>query len=146
MDNVYGVDGDLPVHDPEHRDSPLSAHLRAKLASIRTAASRSAGGTSPAEITLYTIDQAIADALEQLDRKPCPEPSADIAHWLWTGTRLVRASPEAVERIHQQEALEQADLQLLLEHQRDYRQQRRQAYRRLAARLVSPLRYLIQRW
>jgi hypothetical protein len=69
-----------------------------------------------------------------------------VQHWIWTGTKLVRVSPEMVERRRQQAALEQAESYLLLERQRARRQRRRQAYWRLVERLVSPLRYLAERW
>jgi hypothetical protein len=94
----------------------------------------------------YTIDAAIADALEQLEWKLDSDPSPAVQHWIWTGTRLVRASPEAAERRRQQAALEQAELYLILERQKACRQQRRQAYRRLAGHLVSPFRYLAGKW
>ncbi len=99
-----------------------------------------------APYTPYTIDAAIADALEQLERTPVPDPSPAVQHWIWTGTKLVRASPEAAERRRQQAVLEQAELYLLLEQQKACRQRRRQAYRRLARRLLPPLRYLADRW
>jgi hypothetical protein len=94
----------------------------------------------------YSIDAAIADALEQLESSPDSDPSPAVQHWIWTGTRLVRASPEAGERLRQQVALEQAELYLLLERQKAWRQKRRQAYQRLAGRLASPFRYLADKW
>jgi hypothetical protein len=96
---------------------------------------------------VYTIEAAIADALDQLHGRP-PEsaPPSDVAPWIWTGTRLVRASPQACECLHLLEILERAHLEHLHNLQRAYRQQRWQSYRLLADRLVSPLRSLLKRW
>jgi hypothetical protein len=98
------------------------------------------------DLTPFTIDAAIADALDQLERAPVPDPSPAVQHWIWTGTRLVRASSEVVERRRQQAMLEQVELYLLLERRKTRRHQRRQAFGKLAGRLVSPLRYLAERW
>ena len=96
---------------------------------------------------VYTIEAAIADALDRLDGVP-PEsaPTSDVKHWIWTGTHLVRASPQASERLRLLELIERAHLEHLNNLQRAYRQQRWQSYRRLAGRLVSPLRSLLERW
>jgi hypothetical protein len=51
-----------------------------------------------------------------------------------------------VERLRQQEAWEQAELQLLHEMQKAHRQRRLQSYRRIAERLVAPLRHLSRKW
>ncbi len=99
----------------------------------------------PAEIPLYTIEAAIADVEEQLNREPFPDSAIGIQHWVWTGTRLVRASPEAEERRRQQEALDQEELQLLRERQKSYRQQRWQFYRWIAERMLSPVRHVMGR-
>jgi phosphoglycolate phosphatase-like HAD superfamily hydrolase len=108
--------------------------------------SDSAGHIPGASTVPYTIEAAIADALDRLTSDPAPDSTAGVQHWIWTGHRLVRASPEAVERLRQQEAWEQAELQLLHEMQRAYRQRRRQSYRRIARRLVAPLRHIIESW
>jgi hypothetical protein len=97
------------------------------------------------DIPPFTIDAAIADALDQLERPPVPDPSAAVQHWIWTGTRLVRASPETLHRRYQQAALEQAEMYLLVERRKARRQRRRQALRRFAGRLVSPLLYVAER-
>jgi len=106
----------------------------------------------PGDDTLpYTIEMAIAEAIGRLTGDPLPnstlpDSTSGVQHWLWTGHRLVRASPEAAERLRQQELWEQAELQHLLEMQRAYRQQRRECYRRFANRAVAPLRHLMRRW
>jgi len=137
MDDLHRVNDELPV---EHCDAlSLPADPVAKAISDRT----------PAETTPYTIDEAIADAIEQITGEPLPDPYTgdhEIQYWIWTGNRLVPASPEAAERIRQQEAMEQEELHRLHERQNAYRQQRRQSYRRLAKRLVSPLYHLLERW
>jgi hypothetical protein len=98
------------------------------------------------DLSPYTIDAAIADALDQLEQTPVPDPSPAVQHWIWTGTRLVRASPEAVERRRQRAVLEQAELYLALERCKARRQRRWQAYERVAGCLVAPLRSLADRW
>jgi hypothetical protein len=95
---------------------------------------------------VYTIEAAIADALDRLDGGSHPAPASDILYWIWTGTRLVQASPQATERLRLREFLERAELEQLHEVQAAYRQQRWQSYRRLAGRLVSPLRSMLERW
>jgi hypothetical protein len=122
MDDLPRVTGD-PVHD-----SDSAEHI------------------PDADAIPYTIDAAIAYALERLESDPYPDSSASVQHWIWTGHRLVRASPEEVERLRQQEAWEQAEIQLLHEMQKAHRQRRLQSYRRLARRLVAPLRHLSRRW
>jgi hypothetical protein len=99
----------------------------------------------PAEIPLYTIEAAIAEAEEQLNREHFPDSTIGIQHWVWTGTRLVRVSPEAEERTRQQEALDQEELRRLRERQKSYRQQRWQFYRRIAGRMLSPVRRMMGR-
>jgi phosphoglycolate phosphatase-like HAD superfamily hydrolase len=99
-----------------------------------------------ADTAPFTIEAAIADALDRLTSDPAADSTAGVQHWIWTGHRLVRASPEAVERLRQQEAWEQAEFQLLHEMQKAYRQRRRQSYRRIARRLVAPLRHLLASW
>ena len=93
----------------------------------------------------FTIDAAIADAVERITRGPFLDASTGIEHWIWTGHGLVRASSAAAERLRQQEALEQAELQRLHERQKAHRQQLWQSYRRFAKQLVSPLRHLVER-
>jgi len=106
---------------------------------------RSESATSA--MPVFTIEAAFADALDQLHGGP-PEsaPTSDVEHWIWTGTRLVRASPQASERLHLIEILERVHLEHLHNVQRAYRQQRWRSYRLLAGRLVSPLRSLLKRW
>jgi len=98
------------------------------------------------DLTPYTIDAAIADALDQLERTPVPDPPPAVQHWIWTGTRLVRASPEAVERRRQQAVMEQAELYLALERRKALWRRRRQVYQRVARRLVAPFLSLADRW
>jgi hypothetical protein len=98
----------------------------------------------------YTIEMAIADATDWLTGDPLPnstlpDSTSDVQHWLWTGHRLVRTSPEAAERLRQQEVWEQAELQHGLEIHRAYRQRRRESYRRCAKRIVTLLHYLVRR-
>jgi len=106
----------------------------------------------------YTIDRAIAEALAALDEtdatieagqetanRRSSDPSADeadIEYWIWTGHRLVQASPKATERLRQQEELEREELRFLQGRQRIYRLRRRQAYRHFLLVLVLPLRRL----
>jgi phosphoglycolate phosphatase-like HAD superfamily hydrolase len=126
MDDLPGVNGDL-VRKPN-----------------------STGHVPGADTVPYTIEAAIADALDQLTGESAPDSTADstadVQHWIWTGHRLVRASPEAALRLRQQEAWEQAELQLLQEMQQEYRQRRQQSYRRMAGRLVAPLRRVVESW
>lgn len=122
MDDLPKVNGDLV------RRSDSAGHIPG-------------AGTAP-----YSIEAAIADALDRLTSDPAPDSTAGVQHWIWTGHRLVRASPEAVERLRQQEAWEQTELQLLHEMQKACRQRRRQSYRRIARRLVAPLRHFIESW
>ena len=98
------------------------------------------------DMPIYTIEAAIADAVDQLESEPHEAPASDVEHWIWTGTRLVRASPHSAERLRLLEILERARLQHLNETQRALRQQRWQSYRRLVVRLMSPLRSLLERW
>ena len=109
----------------------------------------------------YTIDRAIAEALAALDEtdatieagqetanRRSSDPSADeadIEYWIWTGTRLVRASPEEDLRLRQREVLEQEELRLLSERQRSLRQERRQACYQVVKRLAAPFRHLMER-
>jgi phosphoglycolate phosphatase-like HAD superfamily hydrolase len=120
MDDLPRVNGDLV------RKSATAGHFPG-------------GHTAP-----YTIEAAIADALDRLTSDTAPDSTAGVQHWIWTGHRLVRASPEEVERLRQQEAWEQVELQLVHEMQAAYRQRRRQSYRRIARRVVAPLRHTIE--
>jgi hypothetical protein len=105
-----------------------------------------AGHISDADTVPYTIEAAIADALDRLTSDPAPDSTAGVQHWIWTGHRLVRASPESVERLRQLEEWEQAELQRLYDTQKAHRQQRWRSYRRMARRLVAPLRHLLASW
>ncbi len=116
------------------------------------------GSTSPVEqsaskSTPYTIDQAIGDALDTLDglhatidigaesaRVESSDPHAGdsgIEYWIWTGTRLVRASQEESERLRQVEVLDQEELRRLRGRQRLYRLQRWQSCKRFLSRLAA---------
>ena len=142
MDEVHRVNSDLPI---EHRDERCwPAGSGANTVSERTATSRSAGSMPPAETTPYTIDAAIADALQQMTSKPFPD--TPVQYWLWTGHRLMPASPKAAERFRQQEAWEQEELRHVHERQQACRQQRRQAYQHFAKRLVAPLLHVVEGW
>jgi hypothetical protein len=103
-------------------------------------------GKPPAESTVYTIEAAIADAIDQLTSCDRPCATCGIDYWIWTGTRLVRASPVQSERLLMREAQERAELRRLHDLQLAYRQQRWQSYRRLAQRLSVPLHSLLERW
>jgi hypothetical protein len=97
------------------------------------------------ETEAYSIDQAIADAIEQMDHDPLPDPFTgdhNIEYWIWTGRRLVPASPEESERLRQNEALQEEDIRLLRERQRLTRVRRRQAFGRIIERLMAPLRHV----
>jgi hypothetical protein len=92
--------------------------------------------------TSYTIDAAIADAIEQMTDEPLPDPFTgdhDIEYWIWTGSRLVPATPEAVERLRQQEALEDEEFRARRKQQHLNRLRRRQALRHSMVRLAAPL-------
>jgi hypothetical protein len=150
MDDLHRanrVNGELPV---ERFDAlPLPADSVAKGIPMGTPSTTSDGNGQVRETTSYTIDAAIADAIEQMTGEPLPDPFTgdhDIEYWIWTGSRLVPATPEAAERIRQQEAVEEEEFRLLRKRQQAHRQQLWQSYRRFAKRLVSPLRYLIERW
>jgi hypothetical protein len=108
--------------------------------------SNSDGHISGTDTVPYTIEAAIADAERLLSSDPAPNSTAGVQYWIWTGHRLMRASPEAALRLRQQEAWEQAQLQLLHEMQKAYRQRRRQSYRRIAERAVAPLRHILESW
>jgi len=75
----------------------------------------------PAAGAPYTINEAIVDASEQVTGEAFPDPfddEHDIEYWLWTGSRLVPASPDAMERLRQQEAHEK---EARLAHQKQQR-------------------------
>ena len=115
--------------DPEAAYAGLNAQERSTLA-----------------MPVYTIEAAIADALDRLEGRPHRTSRNGGEHWIWTGTRLVRASPQASERLRLLEIAERAELERLHQLQAARRRQQWQAYRRLVGRLVSPLRSLIERW
>ncbi len=146
MNDPHGVNGNLPGEHADCSDTPhLPADSVANSVSSRTPVSSAAGRILPADSTSFIIDEAIAYAVEQITCRPLLDASTGIEHWIWTGHRLVRASSEAAERLRQQEALEQAELQRLRERQKAHRQQLWQSYRRFAKRLVSPLHHLVKR-
>jgi hypothetical protein len=121
MDDLHKVHGELPLK----RNDPASLSDR------------------------YTIDNAIVDALAALNGPKAtdsrnvegettielfPDPFTSDHHfeyWIWTGSRLVPASPEQAERLRQQEALEAEEFRRLRESQRAYRVQLWQPYRRI---------------
>jgi hypothetical protein len=129
MDNLHKLDNEAPV---EHDDpAPATKH--------------------------YTIDQAIADVLATLDTAddtgakgitdeafdaPFPDPFTgdhNIEYWIWTGGRLVPASPDQSQRLRRQEALEEEEFRSRRERQRAYRQQRWQSCSQVMQRLLAPL-------
>ncbi|GEM_PF-2365503 len=78
-------------------------------------------GERPAGERLYTIDEAITDAIEQISGEPFPDPFTgehEIEYWIWTGNRLVPASPDTVERLRQQEELLREEARLAREQRR----------------------------
>jgi hypothetical protein len=121
LDDLHKVHDELPLK----RNDPASASNR------------------------YTIHNAIVDALAALNDPQAtdsrnvegettierfPDPFTGDHHfeyWIWTGSRLVPASPEQAERLRQQEVLEAEEFRLLRERQRAYRVQRWQPYRRI---------------
>jgi hypothetical protein len=101
---------------------------------------------SPVEAAPYTIDDAITNAIEQITGNPLPDPFTGdhtIEYWIWTGSRLVPATPEAAERIRRQEALEEEEFRARRELQHLYWIRRRQAFRRTIGRLTSLLRRVV---
>ena len=135
MDNLHKLDNEVPVEydDP----APASNH--------------------------YTIDQAIADVLATLDvphdtgakdrtdeaaSAAFPDPFTgdhNIEYWIWTGGRLVPASPDQAERLRRQEALEEEEFRLRRERQRAYRQERWQSYSQVVQWMLVPLHHLASR-
>ena len=147
LHRVNRVNGELPV---ERCDAlPLPADSVAKGIPTGTPPVTSNESGQLHEATHYTIDEAIADAIEQMTGEPLPDPftgNHNIEYWIWTGSRLVPATPEAAERLRQQEALEQEEFRLLRERQQAYRQHLWQACKHFIHWLVSPLRRLAERW
>jgi hypothetical protein len=142
MDDLHRVNDELPV---EHNDAlPLPTDLVAKAIAYRTSASDSAGQVSPVEAARYTIDDAITDAIEQISGDPLPDPFTgvhNIEYWIWTGGRLVPATPEAVERLRQQEELEDQEFRARRKQQHVSLNglRRRRALTRSMGRLAAPL-------
>jgi hypothetical protein len=80
--------------------------------------------------------------------EPFPDPFTgdhNIEYWIWTGSRLVPASPEQAERLRRQEALEEEEFRLLRERQQALRQQHWNAWLRAGKRLALPLLRLMER-
>jgi hypothetical protein len=137
MDDLHRMYGELPA-EPD-----------AMAISKGTPAPSSTTYASPLEPVPYTIDEAIADSIEQLTGEPFPDPFTgdhDIEYWIWAGDRLVPASPEAAERLLQQELLEQ-------EEQRRWRERQQAARRRYldtityrVRSLLAPLQRLVDSW
>jgi len=137
MDDLHRKYGELPA-DPD-----------AMAISKAAPTPGSTTDTPSLESIPYTIDEAIADSIEQLTGEPFPDPFTgdhDIEYWLWTGDRLVPASPEAAERIQQQELLESKELCRRRERQWASRLQRLETTRRFARRLLAPIQGLVERW
>jgi hypothetical protein len=152
MDDLHRVHGEPPVEQAESGEpgevSLLPSRPVADKAADRTPITSSGGVATPDGISPYTIDEAIADAIEQIAGEPFPDPVTgdhNIEYWIWTGSRLVPASPETAERLRRQEALEEEEFRLLREHQRAHRQERWNTCLRLGRRLTIPLLRLIGR-
>jgi hypothetical protein len=141
MDDLHSVNDELPVqHDGT---LPLPTDLVAKAIAYQTSASGSDLQVSSPEAAPYTIDDAITDAIEQITGDPLPDPFTgdhNIEYWIWTGSRLVPASPEESKRLGRQEALEEEEFRARRERQRFNRIRRRQAFGRIIGRLMEPLR------
>jgi hypothetical protein len=110
MDDLHRVHGEPRVEQGESGDpgevSPLPVYSVADAAPDRTPAAGSAGEVIPDGISPYTIHEAIADAIEQMTGEPFPNPFTgdhNIEYWIWTGSRLVPASPEQAGRLRRQE-------------------------------------------
>jgi hypothetical protein len=146
MDDLHRVHSERAVEHGERRDTlPSPADSVAKSIPHRTPSTSSDGQDQLPAGTPYTIDAAMADAIEQITGEPFPDPYTgehDIEYWIWTGNRLVPASPEAAERIRQQEASEEEEFRLLRERQQAHRQQRWRSFSRFTKRILSPLRHL----
>jgi hypothetical protein len=147
MDDLHRanrVNGELPV---ERCDAlPLPADSVAKGDLTGTPPKTCDGHGQLRETTAYTIDAAIADAIEQMTGEPLPDPFTgdhDIEYWIWTGSRLVPATPEAAERIRQQEAVEEEEFRARRERQHLYTIRHQQAFRRVIGRLAVPLRQAV---
>jgi hypothetical protein len=143
MDDLHRVNDELPLEQGDVL--PLPTDLVAKATAYRSSASDCAEPVSPVEAAPYTIDEAITDAIDQISGDPLPDPFTgdhNIEYWIWTGSRLVPASPEAAERIRRQEALEEEEFRLLRERQRFYRIRRWEAFRRIMGRLAAPLQQI----
>jgi hypothetical protein len=137
MDDLHKIDGELPT--------VLDATANSK----GTPAPGSTTYTTALDSVPYTIDKAIADSIEQLTGEPFPDPFTgehDIQYWIWTGDRLVPASPEAAERLHQQELLEREEQLRRRERQQAARRQRVDTIVNSAWRLVAPLWGLVAKW
>jgi hypothetical protein len=111
----------------------------------------------------FTIDQAVVDVLaalhaphetgakgiiDEADDAPFPDPFTSdhtIEYWVWTGSRLVPASPDQAARLRRQEELEAEEFRLLQEHKRAYRQQRWQLYSQVVQWLLVLLHHLAAR-
>ena len=150
MDDVHRVNsvhGELPRERYETLALPTDAVSQGMPTATPTATSHGPGQRR--ETTAYSIDEVIADAVEQITGEPLPDPFTGdhtIEYWIWTGSRLVPATPEAAERLRQQEALEQEEYRLLRERQRALRQEHWPSSRRFVKRLESTLHHLIERW
>jgi hypothetical protein len=148
MDDLHRVNDEPPV---EPDDSlPLPTDLVAKAIAYRTAASDSAGSagqSSPDKAVPYTIDEAITDAIEQISGDPLPDPFTgdhNIEYWIWTGSRLVPASPEESLRLRRQEELEDEAFRARRKQQHLNRIRLRQALRHSLRRLAAPLLKVVE--
>jgi hypothetical protein len=143
MDDLHRQYGELPVE--RYDVLPLPTDSLAKETTAGTPCISGDGSGQLDETESYSIDQAIADAIEQMDHDPLPDPFTgdhNIEYWIWTGRRLVPASPEESERLRRQEALEEEEFRLLRKRQCLTRVRRRQAFRRIIERLMAPLRHI----
>jgi hypothetical protein len=145
MDDLHSVNDELPV---EPDDSlPLPTDLVAKAIAYRTSASDSAGQSSPDEAAPYTINEAITDAIEQITGDPLPDPFTgdhNIEYWIWTGSRLVPATPEQSERLRRQEELEDEEFRARRKQQHLNRLRLWHALRHRLRRLAAPLLKVIE--
>lgn len=150
MDDVHkinSVHGELPLERYDTLALPADAVSHGMPTATPPATPHGSGQRR--ETTAYSVDEAIADAIEQITGEPLPDPFTGdhtIAYWIWTGSCLVPATPEAAERLLQQEALEQEEFRRLRERQRTLRQERWQSYRRFVKHLESTLHHLVERW
>lgn len=144
MDDVERAYSDLPMEYAGQVDAvPLPEDKVANRIVGRPIVSRSSGPIVANEAAPYTIYEAIADSIETISGEPFPDPFTgehDIEYWIWSGSRLVPASPEVAERLREHEAQERAERRLMRERLQASRRRRWQSFRRITLLLLSPLR------